>query len=82
VEEHNKQADDHTVVKEGRYETVLSHIIGSRSETFRNLEAQAKAAQAEAKAANDGADLAERTLATVRQQQFSNSQMAATLTRC
>jgi len=68
VEEHNKQADDHTIVKEGRYETVLSYIIGSRSEAFRNLEAQAKAAQAEAKAASDGADLAERTLATVRQQ--------------
>lgn len=80
VEEHNKQADDHTVVKEGRYETVLSHIIGSRSEAFRDLEAQMEAAQAEVKAASDGADLAERSLATVRQQQFSNSQMAATLT--
>lgn len=81
VAEHNQQADEHNVVVEGRYETVLNHIIGSRSEDFRNAETQSQAAQADAKAANDGADLAERTLAAIRQQQFSNSQMAETLTK-
>lgn len=80
VTEHNKQADEHTIVTESRYETVLNHIIGSRSDAFRTLEAQTQTEQAEAKAANDGADLAQRTLVTLRQQQFSNSQMAETLT--
>jgi wobble nucleotide-excising tRNase len=81
LEEHNKQADDHTVVKEGRYETVLSHIFGSRSEAFQNLEAQSQIAAADANAANEAADLAQRTLLAIRQQQFSNSQMAETLTK-
>ncbi len=81
VTEHNKQADEHAAIVDGRYETVLNYIIGSRSDAFRNLEAQVQAARAEAKAASDGADLAQRTLVAVRQQQFSNSQMAETLTK-
>lgn len=81
VTEHNKRADEHTTIVEGRYETVLDHIIGSRSDVFRKLEAQADAARAEVRAASDGADLAQRTLVAVRQQQFSNSQMAETLTK-
>ncbi|WP_017200715.1 AAA family ATPase [Arthrobacter sp. M2012083] len=80
VEEHNKQADEHLLVAEARYETVLDHIVGSRSDAFRSLEEQTRTAQAEAKAANDGADLAQRTLLALRQQKFSNSQMAKTLT--
>ncbi|BBX09724.1 hypothetical protein MAIC_45270 [Mycolicibacterium aichiense] len=81
VAEHNEQADQHNVVVEARYETVLNHILGSRSEAFRNAESAAQGAQADAKAANDAADLASRTLAAIRQQQFSNSQMAETLTK-
>lgn len=80
VTEHNKQADEHAVVTESRYETVLSHIIGSRSHAFRKLEAQILTEQEEAKAASEGANLAQRTLVALRQQQFSNSQMAETLT--
>lgn len=80
VTEHNKQADEHTTVAEGRYETVLNHIIGSRSNAFRKLETQIQTEQGEVKAANDGADLAQRALAALRQQQFSNRQMAEILT--
>lgn len=80
VTEHNTQVADHAVVVEGRYESVLNHIVGSRSEAFRSCEAQSAAAEGEAKAANDAAELAERTLAALRQKQFSNSQMAETLT--
>lgn len=80
VAEHNRQADEHEVVREGRFETVLNHLFGSRSEAFRTLEAQVKAAREEVEAANSGADLAQRTLEDVRQRQFSNSKMAETLT--
>lgn len=81
VSEHNKQVDDHNAVVEARYETVLDHIIGTRAEAFRQYEAIAKSAQAEGDGAKDGADLAERTLADLRQKQFSNSKMADTLTK-
>lgn len=81
VSEHNKQADEHAVVIEGRYETVLNHIVGSRSEAFRNLEAQAAALKEEAARATSAADLADRKLIEVRQQKFTTSKMATTLTR-
>ncbi|MGB3520303.1 MAG: AAA family ATPase [Mycobacterium sp.] len=81
VAEHNQQADEHAVVVEGRYEIVLDHVIGSRSEAFRTAESQSQAAQADVKAANEAADLAQRTLTAIRERQFSNSQMAETLTK-
>jgi wobble nucleotide-excising tRNase len=81
IAEHNQQADEHAVVVEGRYETVLNHVIGSRSEAFRNAESQSQAAEADVKAANEAADLAQRTLNATRERQFSNSQMAETLTK-
>lgn len=81
IAEHNKQVDDHAQVVEGRYETVLDHIIGSRAEAFRQQEASAKSAQAASREAEDGAGLAERTLASLRLKQFSNSKMAETLTK-
>lgn len=80
ITEHNEQVADRNTVVEARFETVLDHIIGSRAESFRHHEASAKAAQAQRKAAADGADLAERTLIDLRQKQFSNSKMAETLT--
>lgn len=81
ISEHNKQADEHSVVTEERCQTVLDHIIGSRSEAFRNLEAQATADKTEAKKAGEAADLADRRLADLRQQQFTTGKMAATLTK-
>jgi wobble nucleotide-excising tRNase len=81
IAEHNEQADEHSVVTESRYETVLDHVIGSRSEAFRELEAQAATSRAEAKKSSDAADLADRRLTDVRQQQFTTSKMAATLTK-
>jgi wobble nucleotide-excising tRNase len=80
VAEQNRQSDEHAVVVEGRFETVLNHIIGSRSDAFRNLEEQVQTAQEAATAANGGADLAQRTLGDIRQKKFSNNQMAETLT--
>ncbi|TDZ79109.1 hypothetical protein DE4585_02844 [Mycobacteroides salmoniphilum] len=80
VAEHNRQADEHEAVREGHFETVLNHIFGSRSEAFRTLEAHVQTAKAEVDAAKSAADLAKRTLADIRQKQFSNSQMAETLT--
>lgn len=79
--EHNNQVADLTKMVEGRYETVLDHIVGSRAETFRQHEATARTAQAEAKSAKEAAELAERTLKDLRQKQFSNSRMAETLTK-
>lgn len=81
IAEHNQRVDDYSAVVEGFYETVLDHIIGSRSEGFRRYEAAAKAAQSEGEAASDGAEVARRALAGIRQKQFSNSKMADTLTK-
>lgn len=80
ISEHNRQADEHSVVTEVRYETVVNHIIGSRSDAFRDLEARAAADRSEAKKSADAADLADRSLTEVRQRQFTTSKMAATLT--
>lgn len=81
ISEYNRQADEHAVVSESRYETVLNYIIGSRSEAFRDLTTQATIDKTEGRKATDAADLADRRLAEVRQQQFTTSKMAATLTR-
>jgi energy-coupling factor transporter ATP-binding protein EcfA2 len=81
ISEHNKQADEHAVVTEARYETVLNHIFGSRSGAFRDLEAQGAADRTQGKKAADAADLADRRLTELRQQQFTTSKMAATLTK-
>ena len=81
IAEHNEQADEHSIVTESRYETALDHVIGSRSEAFRELEAEATTSRAEAKKLSDAAGLADRRLAEVRQQQFTTSKMAATLTK-
>lgn len=80
VGEHNQQVDEYAVVAETRFDTVLNHIVGSRATIFRQHHANAQAAAAAADAANAGADLAERTLTTLRQKQFSNSKMAQILT--
>lgn len=80
IAEHNKQVDDHNTIVESRYETVLDHIIGSRAEDFRRHEENVKTAKTQHKDAEDAADLAERTLADLRQKRFSNSKMAETLT--
>lgn len=81
INEHNNQVADLNTLVAARYETVLDHIVGSRAEAFRQQEATAKSAQAEAKASRDAAELAERTLQDLRQKQFSNTKMAQTLTK-
>lgn len=81
INEHNDQVADLNAMVEARYETVLDHFAGSRAEAFRQQEATAKSAHAEAKASREAAELAERTLQDLRQKQFSNTKMAETLTK-
>lgn len=65
----------------GRKQTVLDHLVGSQSETFRGLEEKAKELGAKSTASSKGAELAEHRLDEVRQAQFTTKDMADTLTR-
>ncbi|MXN62239.1 AAA family ATPase [Bacillus sp. BGMRC0062] len=81
VKGHNDQARRHEELTELRKTIVLDHIVGSQSQTFRDLEKKSS----EAKQAHDDAlgaiKLAERELGRVRQEQFTTKEMAETLTR-
>lgn len=81
VMDHNEQEQRHEELTTHWKAVVLDHIIGSQSRTFRDLETQA----AEAKEANAdavrAAELAERAIERVRQEQFTTKEMADTLTR-
>jgi wobble nucleotide-excising tRNase len=81
VTEHNDQVRRHAEVTAERKQTVLDHLVGSESEAFRTLEAQAKELATKSQTSKDAADLAERRLDQVRQAQFTTKDMADTLTR-
>ncbi|MDJ1115106.1 AAA family ATPase [Microbacterium dauci] len=81
VTEHNDQVRRHREFTAERKQTVLDHLVGSESEAFRTLEAQAKELATKSQTAKDAADLAERHLDEVRQAQFTTKDMADTLTR-
>lgn len=81
VTEHNDQVRRHREFTAERKQTVLDHLVGSESEAFRTLEAQAKELATNSQTAKDAADLAERRLDEVRQAQFTTKDMADTLTR-
>ncbi len=81
VTEHNDQVRRHAEVTAERKQTVLDHLVGSRSEAFRELEEQAKESATKSQNAKDAAVLAERRLDEVRQGQFTTKDMADTLTR-
>jgi len=80
VTEHNDRVNRHTELTAERKQTVLNHLVGSQSETFRQLEQQ----RGELASKKDNADkavvLAERRLDEVRQSQFTTKDMADTLT--
>jgi wobble nucleotide-excising tRNase len=80
VVEHNQQVDAHAEVVERHVNVVLEHLVGSKSERFRDLQEQLANAAEQSKASNDAAALAQRKLDRLRQQKFSSSEMAETLT--
>ena len=80
IAEHNDQARRHEEVTAERKETVLDHLVGSQSQAFRDLEAQAKDAQTKSDRSRKAAGLAERRLDEVRQEQFTTKDMADKLT--
>lgn len=81
ITKHNKHVDDHDQALENRYQTVVNHIIGSRSETFRQHEATKASAEQRAQSAQEKLGLANSELSKIRQKQFSTSKMAETLTK-
>ncbi len=80
IAEHNAQVRRHAEVTAERKQAVLDHLVGSQSETFRGLEAQAKEVSGKSETATKAADLAERRLDELRQAQFTTKDMADTLT--
>lgn len=79
VDTHNDQVERHAEVMKGHQETVLHHIVGSRSQAFRELVSQAEVAAEKLRTSNRAVELAESRLREVRQKQFSSSEMAKTL---
>lgn len=80
ISANNRQAKEHASVVAKHAETVINHLVGSQSQAFRDLEVQTKAEKDSAKALMDAAQISQRALDAVKQEQFSNSEMAATLT--
>lgn len=81
VTEHNQQAQRHEELTTERKTIVLDHIVGSQSQSFRDLERQAKDAKEASQAATKAAELAAQSLERVRQEQFTTKEMADKLTR-
>jgi len=81
VSEHNDQAHRHEELTTERKQTVLSHLIGSRSTEFRMLEQQVKNLAEKSTTSKQTAVISERRLDEVRQSQFTTKDMADTLTR-
>lgn len=81
VKDHNDQARRHEELTELRKAIVLDHIVGSQSQTFRELEKQSANAEEAHDGALEAARMAERGLERVRQERFTTIEMAETLTR-
>lgn len=79
--EHNRQVRDHAELSADRKKTVLDHIVGSQSETFRDLDKQMDTHAETASATAKAAQLADKKLDEVRQAKFTTKDMADTLTR-
>lgn len=81
ISEHNDQVRRHEEVTAGHKETVFHHLVGVKSEAFRELEEQAKTSQIKSRTSTQAAGLAQRRLEEVRRQRFTTACMADTLTR-
>ncbi len=76
IGEHNDQARRHEDVVANRKGNVLSHIVGSKGQEFRDLEKEEQACREKCEASNQTARLAEVRLGEVRQAQFTTKDMA------
>ncbi|MCP4304585.1 MAG: AAA family ATPase [bacterium] len=81
VNEHNEQARQLEAVAKKRQKTVFDHLVGSRSQVFRDLEEAEKDAQRDSSDKQRSAEEAERRLGQLRQARFATKPMADTLTR-
>ncbi|MEK0218586.1 AAA family ATPase [Bifidobacterium mongoliense] len=81
VTEHNDKVSRHAQITETRKQTVLNHLVGKHSETFRKLEEQFKELAGQEDTARQALDRATRRLDQVRQSRFTTKAMADTLTR-
>jgi wobble nucleotide-excising tRNase len=81
VTEHNDQVSRRAQITETRKQTVLNHLVGEHSESFRKLEEQFKELTEQGDTARQALDRATRRLDQVRQAQFTTKAMADTLTR-
>lgn len=81
VKKHNGQVERHEQVTAERKQTVLNHLVGSQSETFRELQQKAENLAETSKKAKSAEDKARRRLDQARQKQFTTGEMAETLTR-
>ncbi len=81
VQEHNARVRQHSDLKAQWEATILDHIVGSSSQTFRDLEKQAADASKDSETSAKSAQLAEIGLERVRQQRFTTKEMADKLTK-
>lgn len=81
VKSHNDQVRRHEELTEMRKTTVLDHIVGSKSQAFRELEKRSVEARQAHNDALEAIKLVEREIERVRQEQFTTKEMADTLTR-
>lgn len=80
VDEHNRRSADHETTVEDHLQTALLHIFGSRAPSYAAAKSALAAAEKDAAAKTAAAKLVAQSLSSVRQAQFSSSEMAATLT--
>ncbi|WP_138846404.1 AAA family ATPase [Rhodococcus pyridinivorans] len=80
VAKHNDHVRRHEEVISGHKRTVLDHLIGRQSKAFCDLAGEATDAYEKSTESVKAAELAEHKLDELRQQQFSTSAMADTLT--
>lgn len=81
ITQQNDLVRRHKEISDARIETVLHHLLGTRADEFRELEAQSETAIRDHATSVQANELAQRSLTQVRQKQFSSSAMAETLTR-
>jgi wobble nucleotide-excising tRNase len=81
VSEHNDQANRHVQITNERKQTVLNHLVGEHSESFRRLEERFSELAEKSETVSQEADSETQRLDHVRQAQFTTTAMADTLTR-
>ncbi|ORM37388.1 AAA family ATPase [Williamsia sp. 1135] len=80
VATHNEQADDHDRLRSENINTVLDHLVGSRSARFAELRKQAGEASEKGEADSRAASVSDRRLRRIREQKLTTSETATRLT--